>query len=178
MQHISRVGVARTFQEVRTFATLSVRENVLLSERPPRTPECLGPTDQTSVAHGSIPSAVSSDVAMELVGISQLAEQPSRQLSFGQRKLLNIACCLSANPEVYLLDEPLGGLDLRMAETVCNLLQCLKSLGRIVVFVEHDLESVRSIADRLVVLDRGRVVANGRPSDVLSQQDVIDAFLG
>jgi ABC-type branched-subunit amino acid transport system ATPase component len=91
--------------------------------------------------------------------------------------LLSIACCLATNAKVLLLDEPVAGVDPTMIEAIGGILRELRRRGKLVVFVEHDIAVVRQLADTVIVLDDGAVIAEGSPADVLDRPDIVEAFL-
>jgi ABC-type branched-subunit amino acid transport system ATPase component len=99
-------------------------------------------------------------------------------LSYGQQKLLALACCVAMRASVLLLDEPIAGVDPDMAARIGALIARLRQSGHTIVFVEHDLVFIRGIADRVVVLHRGRVMTQGAAADVLERPDVIEAYIG
>jgi branched-chain amino acid transport system ATP-binding protein len=115
--------------------------------------------------------------ALSLVGLSDRADVPADQLSHGQRRQLEIAIALAMNPKLLLLDEPMAGMGRNEAATIIRLLRQLK--GRYtIVMIEHDMDAVFSLADRVSVLVGGRLVATGTPVEVRSDPEVLTAYLG
>jgi neutral amino acid transport system ATP-binding protein len=175
---ISSSGIARTFQEVRILRSLTVIENVLLAR-----PQQRGEHLWRAISGIGVRSQESTnrEIGMEMLkflGLADCAHFRAAALSYGQQKLLTIACCLAMEAKVLLLDEPVAGVHPAAAERLCEKLRALCSQGKLIIFVEHDLDIVRTIADHLVVMDEGRVIAKGDPSRVLEQAEVIEAYLG
>jgi ABC-type branched-subunit amino acid transport system ATPase component len=175
---IAALGLVRTFQQLRVFRELPVLDNVLLA-RPRQRRERLLPALLGLRAAGD--EAAHRRTARELldfVGLGDKAGEPAGRLSYGQQKLLNLSCCLALEPRVLLLDEPVAGVHPEMIDRILGLLDRIREQGRLVVFVEHDMEAVRQGADRVVVLDQGRVILQGEPEAVLAESEILEAYLG
>jgi len=99
------------------------------------------------------------------------------ELSYGQQKLLTLACCLATDARILLLDEPVAGVHPQMIEQILGLLRQLRDFGKLVIFIEHDLASVRLVADMVIVMDDGKVIAQGKPSEVLDRPEIIEAYV-
>jgi ABC-type branched-subunit amino acid transport system ATPase component len=175
---IVAAGVARTFQEPRGIATLAAVDNVCLA---------LPPAGTDSFTAAMLPRAFARqrkrnrDQAMEqlrLVGLLDQAEQPVSELSYGQRKLLALACCLTTGARVLLLDEPVAGVHRELISQISAVLAAARDAGKLVLLVEHNLEVVRSLADHAMVMSAGHIVAQGPAAQVLSNRDLLGAYLG
>ena len=165
------LGLTRTFQDVRLFEQMPVLDNILvvLTER--------GVFGALFERHGKLHLAKAEEV-LKRVGLWEKRHQLAKNLSYGQRKLLEIARVLAMNPDVIFFDEPFAGLFPEMLKVVVGVMQELKQQGKTQILVEHNMELIRELSDHLVVLDAGGLLAEGEPSKVLSKKEVIEAYLG
>ena len=165
-QLIARAGVGRTFQLVRLLPGLNVIENV-------KAGAVFGHRrrwgrDADEFAHAML----------ERVGLEAMSYAPISSLTYIDQKRLELARVLAGEPEVLLLDEWLAGLNPTELETGIQLIHDLRDEGRTVVLVEHVMDAIRSLCDRCVVMSSGAKIAEGTPDDVLSDEEVIRAYLG
>jgi branched-chain amino acid transport system ATP-binding protein len=158
----ARLGVARTFQRLELFGSLSVRDNVLVAA------ESKGASDAGAVA----------DAAVERVGLAGLAHDRADALPTGTARLVELARALASQPSVLLLDEPGSGLDDEETERFGDLLLELAAEGLAVLLVEHDVDLVMRVCSHIHVLDFGRRIASGEPSAVRGDAGVQAAYLG
>lgn len=165
-QQIAREGVGRTFQLVRLLPSLNVLENVVAGavfghrRRWGREAEDFG------------------HAMLERVGLEAMAYAPTSALTYIDQKRLELARVLAGEPEILLLDEWLAGLNPTELETGIELIHALRDEGRTVVLVEHVMDAIRALCDRCVVMSTGKKIAEGTPDEVLSDREVIRAYLG
>lgn len=164
-------GLTRTFQEVRLFDQITVWDNIMvvLTERR------LFP----SLFERSRPSTrrQAQDI-LERVGMWDKRDALAQELSYGQRKLIEIGRALAMNVQTYLLDEPFAGLFPQMIERVKDIMKQMRADGHTIVFVSHNMDIVRELSDRIIVLDSGALLAAGEVEPVLNSEEVIEAYLG
>lgn len=163
----TRLGIARTFQLVRPLPNLTALDNVLVAR-------LYGRGRSTALR-------TARDESLDLLylfGLSQKATTPAHALTLAERKRLEIARALAARPQLLLLDEPLGGLTTTEVSATLAQFRRIQAEGITLVIVEHNVHAVRSLCDRVIVLNSGRLIAEGRPAEVLSRPEVIDVYLG
>jgi ABC-type branched-subunit amino acid transport system ATPase component len=175
---IAQMGVVRTFQELRLIRQISVLENVLLA-LPNQGGEGLLLALLRS-ASGSEERRNKDEALrlLQLVGLGQQANALAGELSYGQQKLLTLACCVATNARLLLLDEPLAGVGPGMAAEILELLRGLRDTGRLIVFIEHDIDAVRQVSDQVIIMDQGKIIALGTADDVLQMPEIVEAYLG
>jgi branched-chain amino acid transport system ATP-binding protein len=164
-QQRCRRGVARTHQIPRPFGDLSVYENALVGAGFGR-------------GHRAPHPGARAMRALELAGIADLAHRPGSALGLVARKRLELARALAAEPIVLLLDEVAGGLTEPETAALCVVLDAIRRSGVALVWIEHGISSLASFVDRLVALDRGHVVASGRPDEVIADAAVQVTYFG
>jgi ABC-type branched-subunit amino acid transport system ATPase component len=114
---------------------------------------------------------------LKLVGLHHKSQELAGNLSYGQQKLLTIACCLSTGAKIIFFDEPIAGVDPQTVPRILGHLNEMRSSGKLVVFIEHDLAAVRQVADTVIVMDEGAIIAQGEPEDVLARPEVMEAYI-
>lgn len=175
---IARLGVARTFQDLRLIFQVSVLENVMLGQPDQRGESLLGALFRIGVAAKEARNREEVMRFLRFVGLEDKATELAGELSYGQQKLLTLACCLATEARILLLDEPVAGVHPEMAAKILVLLRQLRDQGKVIVFIEHDIPAVRQIADHVIVMDEGRVITEGTPQDVLERPEIMEAYLG
>jgi neutral amino acid transport system ATP-binding protein len=172
-------GLVRTFQLTRTFERLSVLDNMLVGSMPARRHGLLRSALAPWVVRRE--ESLARDQAQELldrVGLTHVADLTAGALSGGQKKLLELSRALMGEPEVLMLDEPMAGVNPAIRELMMQHIRELVASGHTVLFVEHDLPRVMQLADDVIVLDRGAVIAQGTPDVITANPAVIAAYLG
>jgi branched-chain amino acid transport system ATP-binding protein len=161
---VCMLGMARTWQKVRPLAKMSVLDNVMV-----------GALART----GSL--AVAREAAMKQLQVVKLDHKPdflAGGLPIGERKKLEVARVLATRPELLLLDEVMGGLNPAESEEIIQLILELKQRGLTQMVIEHDMKAIMRISDRIVVLNSGEKLAEGSPSEIVKNHDVVTAYLG
>jgi branched-chain amino acid transport system ATP-binding protein len=169
-----RLGLGFTHQIVRPFYGFSTIENVMLAAGHRQT----GSPWRALTSRSRIAARKRAAEILARVGLADQVGKSPRALPLGQRKRLEVARAIALDPKLLLLDEPLAGLSSAEATTMADLIRTLPGEGITVVLVEHNLGEVLRVADRLIVLDAGKVLAEGIPSDVMKRADVRQAYTG
>ncbi len=172
----ARLGIARTFQDLRLIRQMTVLENVLLARPHQHGESLLG----ALFARWHIQEAKHREQALywlDFVGLSDKADDLAESLSYGQQKLLTLACSLASEAEVLLLDEPVAGVQPGMVERIVDYIAQLPKINKTVVFIEHNLEVVQHLAEWVIVMDEGKVIAEGEWSTVSRDAQVLEAYL-
>ncbi|MEA5113491.1 MAG: ABC transporter ATP-binding protein [Geobacteraceae bacterium] len=161
---VCRLGMARTWQKVRPLVKMSVLDNVMVG--------ALCRTNSLTTAR---------EIAMEqlrVVGLDPKCRFIAGGLPIGERKKLEMARVLATKPDLLLLDEVMGGLNPAESEEIIQLIMDIKQRGITQMVIEHDMKAIMRISDRIVVLNSGEKLAEGTPSEIVSNQEVVDAYLG
>jgi branched-chain amino acid transport system ATP-binding protein len=163
-ERIARAGLVKTFQTSRPFASMSFVDNV-----------AVGALARLRDVHAARKEALR---CLDLVGLADKHQAPSSGASTGQRKRLEIARAVATNPRLLMLDEPFGGVDIAAVASLVELLKRIRA-GNVTVFlIEHNLEAVHQLVDRLIAMNFGRTVTEGSAQEVTSDPRVIRAYLG
>lgn len=176
---VAKAGIARTFQISTLFTDLSLMDNVFIGYH---------------MAYGTnifkrvlrLPSALKEERALkqraleilEFMGLGLLKYELAENLPHGSQRILGVCMALAINPKLLLLDEPLTGMNPTEIETMISLIRQIRNRGITIVLIEHNVEAIMNLCDRIVVLNFGSKIAEGSPSEIQQNEEVIDAYLG
>jgi len=176
---VARLGVARTFQQVSVFPRLSALENLLVFLQQHQEEHLLARLLRTPRLRRLEAQAVErARRQLELVGLAEKSAAAAGSLSYGQRKLLAFAGALMSDPELLLLDEPAAAVNPTMISQLKDYILGLHRQGKTIVLVEHNMDVVMDISQRVVVLDHGQKIAEGPPEAIRRDARVIEAYFG
>ncbi|KUG24875.1 branched-chain amino acid transport atp-binding protein livg [hydrocarbon metagenome] len=175
---IVNLGISRTFQDLRLIRQLTVLDNMLLSF-------------QNNIGENlfnvfTTPSKINliekenEKRALELLeysGIEEKKNDLAGNLSYGQQKLLSVMCCLAADPKLLLLDEPIAGVNPEMRNKILKIISDLPNEGKSVILIDHDMDFIRGICNRIIFMDAGKKISEGTPEEVLNDPRVMEAYL-
>jgi len=170
---IARLGISRTFQEVRLFHNMTIREHIQMA---------MSTSDE-----GLFSSLLSKNdrqddkeikKVLELVHLHKSLDTIVTQLSYGQRKLLDLAIALAKPHSLLMLDEPVAGVNPKLRKEIKQILRELNRRGETILVIEHDMNFIMDIADQIIVMDEGKVLVEGKPKEIQNDKKVLEAYLG
>jgi branched-chain amino acid transport system ATP-binding protein len=176
---IAGLGIARTFQTIRLFQNLSILENVLAGCHGRMRSGPVGAMLRTRAVMQEERDGLARALAeLDFVGLHQHVEQPAKNLSHGNQRLLEVARALAVGPQLLILDEPAGGMNEDETARLMGLISEIRKKGIAILLIEHDMRVVMKICEMIVVLDNGKKIAEGPPEVIKKNPMVIEAYLG
>ncbi len=173
---IAKMGIARTFQNIRLFGTMTVKENVLVAQN------IRARSDVTSLVQifssGERRFQKEADDLLRKMGLWEKRKEQSLSLAYGDQRRLEIARALALEPKLLLLDEPAAGMNEAETEDLLERIQEIRDMGKTVLLIEHDMNVVMGICDYVSVLNFGEMIAQGTPEEIQENEAVIEAYLG
>lgn len=179
IHEVVRLGIARTFQNIRLFASMTVLENVLVGFHGRTRAGLMGAIFRSKRATQERQWILEQGMdLLAYVGIDEFADKLAVSLPYGSQRRLEIARALATNPELLALDEPAAGMNRAEKIGLGDLILRLRDDGKTVLLIEHDVKLVTALCDEIVVLNFGEILAQGTPAEITSNKEVIDAYLG
>lgn len=177
---LNKLGIARTFQNIRLFGELSVKDNVLIALHNQRRVSVFDVLFRTPKFRRD--EQVMSERAMnllELFKISGKADEKAKNLPYGEQRKLEIVRALASNPKLLLLDEPAAGMNPQETKELMELIAFIRKEFKLtILLIEHDMKLVMGICERIMVLNYGRIIATGNPDEIRANSEVVKAYLG
>ncbi len=174
---ITKLGIARTFQNIRLFSTMTVLENVLVAKHMRANHNVFSATFRLNKEEQRMRKEALE--LLEIQGLAHLKDEVASNLPYGLQRRLEIARALATDPQLLLLDEPAAGMNPQETQELTDFIhQIRKDFDLTILMIEHHMDLVMQISDRIYVIDFGKLIAHGTPAEVSTNQRVIDAYLG
>jgi branched-chain amino acid transport system ATP-binding protein len=176
---ITENGVARTFQNIRLFSQMTVLENVMIGRHCRTRAFIFGALFRNAATRREERETVDKSYALlEKMGLAEYVNEPAKNLPYGAQKRLEIARALATDPFLLLLDEPAAGMNPQETSEIIDLIKEIAADGLSILLIEHDMKLVMNLCDRIFVIEYGRKIAEGNPTEIRSNPAVIKAYLG
>jgi len=169
---IGELGIARTFQQVRLFKNLDLASHIEFAIDDEDEKFFKNIFSKTNIENKFLRNA------LDFVGLDKREDTYAHNLSYGQRKILDLSICLAKKHDLLMLDEPVAGVTPKLRKEIKNILLKEKKKGNSVLLIEHDMNFVMSVADIVYVLAQGKIIAIGKPKDIMKNKQVLEAYLG
>ncbi len=175
---ICRLGIARSFQDLRLIGDLTVRENILLAFKNNKGEalwNCINPGK--GVLNFDEKFRKNTEDIIKLTYLDDVSDQSADEISYGQQKLVNLACCIAGEAELFLLDEPVAGINPYYREEIKKIILNLKNQGKTFILIEHNPDFIKQLCDRILFLDKGRIKIFNNYESFKLDEEVIEAYL-
>ncbi len=176
---VAWVGIARTFQNLKLFNDMSVLDNIVVGGLCRTKGRFWGSLlGHRRTLHEDASIRKKAETLLDALGLIELRNTLVSGLPYGQRKAVELARALATEPKILLLDEPSAGMNLQETEAIMTLLQKISKQGYTIFLIEHDMRMIMGLSNRISVLDFGKMIAEGTPSEIVKNEQVIKAYLG